>query len=207
MASLLVNVLLALDASVIILLFLWRFAFLRNPERKIPPGNVIVSPADGKVIKITKYDSKAVKLRKGRLGKITARASDVASSGYIVSIFMSPLDVHINRAPIEGKVVYARHYPGKFAMAFDFEKSLENERTEMLIAGKKMKVKLFQVAGFLARRIECFASAGDKLGKGQPIGLINLGSQATLIMPRNIRIKVREGDRVKAGQDVLATYN
>ena len=127
--------------------------FYRDPERKIPKGDNIVSPADGKVISIIDTSKDAIKIKKGFVGKIRVLTKDVANQCYVVSIFMSPLDVHVNRAPIEGTIKSIRHTKGKFFKAYDMEKSFENEKNEIIIQNKNLKIKVIQIAGFLARRI------------------------------------------------------
>ena len=178
--------------------------FYRDPERKIPKGNDIVSRADGKVISIIDTSKDVIKVKKGFIGKIRVLTKDVANQCYVVSIFMSPLDVHVNRAPIEGTIKSIRHTKGKFFKAYDLEKSLENEKNEIVIENKKLKIKIIQIAGFLARRIICRVKLHQKVNKGQRIGMIALGSQATIIMPGVVKLKIRLGDRVKAGSTIIA---
>ena len=181
--------------------------FYRNPNRAIPYGENIVSPADGRVICIMRTCDDSVKIRKGLLGKIRTLAGDVADDCHVVSIFMSPLDVHYNRAPIEGVVKSINYKKGKFFKAYDFEKSLENEKNEITIQSlknKKLKVKTIQIAGFLARRIKCFVRANQKLNKGDRIGMIALSSQATLIFPAWAKLKISVGERVMAGESIIA---
>ena len=178
--------------------------FYRDPERRIPKGNNIVSPADGKVISIIDTSKDVIKVKKGFIGKIRVLTKDVANQCYVVSIFMSPLDVHVNRAPIEGTIKSIKHTKGKFFKAYDLEKSLENEKNEIVIENKKLKIKIIQIAGFLARRIICRVKLHQKVNKGQRIGMIALGSQATIIMPGVVKLKIRLGDRVKAGSTIIA---
>ena len=177
--------------------------FYRNPEREIPAGNNIVSPADGKVISIIDTSRSIVNVNKGFIGRIKTTSKDVAKDCYVVSIFMSPLDVHYNRAPIKGKILSTRHEKGKFFRAYDLEKSFENEKNEILMEGK-IKIKVIQIAGFLARRIICFVRKGQAVGKGERVGMITLGSQATIIMPRSVELMIKIGDKVKAGSSILA---
>lgn len=178
--------------------------FYRNPDRKIPPGDAIVSPADGKVISIIRTRKENVTVPKGLLGKIRTLTKEAGKDCYVVSIFMSPVDVHYNRAPIAGKVTKITHTPGKFFRAYDLEKSLLNEKNEVVIRGEGMTVKVIQVAGFLARRIRCFVREGQNVEKGQRIGMIALGSQGTLIIPASVEITVKAGQHVKAGASVIA---
>lgn len=197
--------LIAVLLFIVMLLAFFLLNFYRDPERKIPGGSNIVSPADGRVISIISTSGSPIKIKKGIFGKIKALASDVGKECYAISIFMSPLDVHVNRAPIEGTVKSVKHTKGKFFRAYDLEKSLQNEKNEITIQNKKIKVKVIQIAGFLARRIICHAKIGQKVNKGQRIGMIALGSQATLIMPKKVVLKINLNDKVKAGETIIAT--
>src|SRR3989338_6576699 len=123
----------------ILLLALFLLNFYRDPERKIPKGNNIVSPAEIRIIKINSNEK--IKIKKGILGKIETLTKDVAKECYLVSIFMSPFDVHINRAPIDGKIKKIKYEKGRFFSAFNFEKSLKNEKNEILIESKIGNVK------------------------------------------------------------------
>lgn len=192
---------------IIAFMLFWKLIFLRNPERVMPKGNNIVSPADGKVIGIIEFDGKKeVKFFKGNkryLGIIKTLTSDVSDKGYIVSIFMNPLSVHYNRSPIAGKVLSVKHSEGKLLAVNTVESGLVNEKTETIIEGK-IKLKVIQIAGFIARRIETFVKKNEEVAKGQVIGLINLGSQVTMILPKDIIIKVKKSDKVKAGESIIA---
>ena len=183
---------------------LFLLQFYRDPKRTIPEGNIIVSPADGKVMKIIRTSDKNITVGKGYLGKIKTLTEDVCDDCVVISIFMSPIDAHINRAPITGKVISVTHTPGKFFAAYDLEKSLMNEKAETIIENKEMKVKVIQIAGFVARRVIPYMKEGDEVEKGQKIGQIALGSQATLIMPADVKIIVKEGEHVKAGSSIIA---
>ena len=180
--------------------------FYKDPNRIIPKGNNIVSPADGRIINIFSTNSKNVSIKKGIIGKIKTLTKDVAKECYAISIFMSPLDAHINRAPIEGIVKSIKHTKGKFFKAYDFEKSFENEKNEIIIENSKLKVKVIQIAGFLARRIKCCVKINQKVDKGQKIGMISLGSQTTIVIPASVDLKARINQRVKAGESVLADF-
>ena len=196
-----------ISLSVIALLIFWRFWFLRDPERKIPEGRNIVSPADGEILKIINVKDSELNMQKGHLGRIHSATKEIGRQTKVISIFMSPFDVHYNRAPVSGKIISVKHTKGKFFSAFNFEKSLENEKNEIVIKNRGLgKIKVIQVAGFLARRIVCFAKKNNNVAKGGKIGLINLGSQCVLIMPQRARIKVKEGERVLAGSTILGVY-
>lgn len=189
---------------VISLLILFLLNFYRDPKRTIPKGGNIVAPADGKVIGIIDTSRKSIKLKKGLLGKISTLTEDIAKQCYVVSIFMSPLDVHINRAPIEGFIKSIKYTKGKFFEAYNLEKSLENEKNEIIIHNKKLKVKVIQIAGFLARRIRCYIKKNQKVNKGEKIGMIALSSQTTLVIPKGVGLKVKVKDKVKAGSTIIA---
>lgn len=191
------------------LYFFWKIVFLRNPRRFTPKGNNVIAPADGVVIEIFEFKNEEVKLFKGNqrlLGLIRTLTSDVAKEGYIVSVFMSPMDVHINRAPITGEVVSVKHTNGKFLAVNTFEAGLVNEKAETVIKGN-ITVKMIQIAGFLARRVVTNVRKGDKVEAGQEVGLINLGSQVTMILPKTVTLKVKKGDRTVAGETILAKIN
>lgn len=201
-----VGIVVAVLALCIIFLLFWRFWFLRQPERKIPLKG-IVSPASGKVVKVLAFKDGEVKgLRKGLLGTVRTITGDVAKEGRIVVIMLSPLDVHFQRAPVSGKVLSVRYSAGRFRNAVLSARELqafENEKNEILFQHGKQKVKVVQVAGVLARRIRCDVTRGDSVRKGQVIGLINLGSQVWIVLPKK-RLHVREGQRVIDGVTVIA---
>ena len=188
----------------IIVLFLLNF--YRDPERKIPIGNNIVSPADGRVLKILKTNNNKIKINKGSLGKIETLTRDIAKECYVISIFMSPFDVHVNRAPIEGEIGSIKYKKGKYFAAYNLKKSLMNEKNEIIIKNKIIgKIKMIQIAGFLARRIICSVNINDKVNKGQRIGKIVLGSQVTLILPsKKIKLKIKKNQKVVGGETVVA---
>lgn len=164
--------------------------FFRDPERQAPRGEgLIVAPADGKVVSVANVKS-------AFLGS-TKR----------VSIFLSPLDVHINRTPVEGKIEKVTYQRGKFLAAYKEEASQRNEQNALTIvdnAGRMLGV--VQIAGVLARRIVCRAKAGDRLARGERFGLIMFGSRTDTYLPEDCQIEVVEGQRVKGGETVLARF-
>ncbi len=170
------------------ILTLFMAYFFRDPERIVPEGeNIFVSPADGKVILIQNiYEEKFLK-----------------SEAVEVSIFMSPLDVHVNRAPCDGTVEAVVHTKGKFLSAFKPEASLQNENIAMLLDTGQGRVLVRQVAGFLARRAVCRVKPGDSLRKGGRYGLIKFSSRLDIYLPKETHIKVKLGDRVKAGETII----
>ncbi len=176
-------------ASLPFVLTLFMVYFFRDPERGIPQGeNIFVSPADGKVILIQN-----VREENSLQGGTTK-----------VSVFMSPLDVHVNRAPCDGVVESVVHTPGKFLSAFKHEASLQNENITMVLNTRHGRVLVRQVAGFLARRAVCRVKPGDVLRMGERYGIIKFSSRLDLYLPVNTRIRVKLGDKVKAGETVIA---
>jgi len=203
--SKLLGVLSIITAFLAILFYLfWKLYFLRDPERKTTKDGIIC-PADGKVVEITKFDFKKkdhLWIKKGIFGKVK---SPEVSKGILISIFMNPLSVHVNRSPIDGEIISTKHHRGKFLPAYEVEDSiLENEKNIIHIKNSKIQVFVIQIAGFLARRIVGFVKKGQKIKKGQRIGLINLGSQVSVILPDNLKINVKRGDKVFAGQTIIA---
>lgn len=189
-------------ALFVLFLLFWKFWFLRDPKRKIPKGNNIVSPADGRINKIIVGNKWKQKINKGLMGRINTLAGDISKDYYLVNIVMTPFDVHIQRSPIEGKVESVKHTRGKFKNAVTKGVAIENEKNEILIAGK-VKVKVIQIAGAVARRIVCFVKKNQNLNKGERLGLINLGSQVSIIMPADVKLIAKEGQRVKAGETII----
>lgn len=190
---------------IVILILLFLLNFYRDPIREMPKGENIVAPADGRIISVIDASKKTIKLNKGLLGKIKILTKDISNQCYVISIFMSPLDVHINRAPIEGIVKSIKYTKGKFFEAYNLEKSLQNEKNEVIIQNNNIKVKVIQIAGFLARRIKCYVEKNQKVNKGQKIGMIALGSQTTVIIPKRVVLKVKMHEHVKAGSTIIAT--
>lgn len=201
MRNMLVGIILIVFFVVAAYLIFWKFWFLRDPERVVPEGPNIVSPADGKVIKIMEID-REVEIEKGLLGRIRTKSEDVKKAKYLVSIFMTPLDVHVQRAPFNGRIAATKHEKGRFMSANSIN-AFYNENNEILIEDVDC-LKVIQIAGFLARRIECFVKPGDHVVKGDRIGRINLGSQVSLILPENVNILVQEGEMVRAGETIIA---
>ena len=171
--------------AVLFLLALFMAYFFRDPKR-VPPTDpdVVVSPADGRVT------------------RIGPGAAD-ADASTVISIFLSPLDVHINRSPIPGKIVDMIYSPGKFLMATNEKASLVNEQNALTIQGEKITVTCKQIAGILARRIVCWKGKGDNLGLGERFGMIKFSSRTDVLLPANVKVTVKEGDRVRGGTTVI----
>lgn len=201
-------VVVGIAAAIALSFFLfWKIVFLRNPEREIPEGGDLVAPADGKVVDVISFENNSVTMFKNDKrykGIIHTLTSDVSEKGSIVSIFMSPLDVHYNRSPMSGTVKSVVHTKGKFLPVNTLKAGLVNEKAEILIESEDIVIKVVQIAGFLAKRIETFVKPGDIVSKGDIIGLINLGSQALLVVPNSLKINVAKGDKVKAGESQIA---
>jgi len=162
--------------------FLW---FFRDPNRTIPqePG-LVVSPGDGKVT-----DAEWIET--------------VSGSRLRLSIFLSVFNVHVNRIPISGTVSVVEHREGAFLNAMNPESVLHNEQTLIVIDGGDYQVSFKQIAGLLARRIVCNVKPGDKVKRGQRMGLIKFGSRVDVLLPGEAILKVKVGDKVKGGSSVL----
>jgi phosphatidylserine decarboxylase len=167
--------------------------FFRNPDRSIPSDlAAIVAPADGKVILVDEVQE----------------TEFLQSPARRVAIFMNILDVHVNRAPVAGRVMVTRHRPGRFLAAFKEEADRVNEQQATLwetVAGPR--VLTVQISGLLARRIVPAVKEGDVLAKGAPFGMICFGSRVDLYLPRNCDILVSVGDWVKAGESVVGRWS
>ncbi|PIN79204.1 hypothetical protein COV16_04940 [Candidatus Woesearchaeota archaeon CG10_big_fil_rev_8_21_14_0_10_34_8] len=195
-----------LTSIILILLLLWKFYFLRNPKPNIPEQeNTIISPAEGIIARIIHFkQGKEQTVEKGLFGKIQLITKDVAKEGYLILIRLHIYNVHYQRAPIAGTVEKINYTYGKFLNAVKNPESMQcffqNEHNEIIIKGK-IKCKVIQIAGYLARRIECFVKEKNKVEKGQEIGLINLGSQVALIIPK-CKLIVDEGEKIKIAQTI-----
>lgn len=203
--------LLALGA---LLLLTYKFYFLRDPAIRTPNEDVIVSPAWGTISKIVKFgvDDEEITITKGAMGKVHAQSSNVCKKGWLINIVMTPMDVHYQYCPMPGKVLGVKHLPGTFHNAVKDAKTLrtalENESAHTLIAHKDdptFRCKVVQIAGFVARRIVPFLQENQQVYRGQKLGVIKLGSQVSLIIPR-LRLDVQEGDRVIGGQTIIARF-
>lgn len=160
--------------------------FFRDPKREAPSeSDVVVSPADGRVTRIEQVDPNSEK------------------SATLVSIFLSPFDVHINRAPIAGQITSVTYMKGKFLIATDEKASLVNEQNALTIEGERITVVCKQIAGILARRIVCWKHSGDRVALGERFGLIKFSSRTDIVMPANVFVEVKEGDRVKGGTSII----
>ncbi|HTY58155.1 MAG TPA: phosphatidylserine decarboxylase family protein, partial [Bacteroidota bacterium] len=175
--------------AVLALLLLFTLYFFRDPNRSSPKGdNLVLAPADGEVVAIT-----------------PVREDDfLKTDAFQVSIFMSPLNVHVNRFPVTGTIGYFRHVPGEYIVAFDEKSSLRNERTLIGIENGRFRVLFKQIAGFIARRIVAQVAVGDHAQAGERFGMIKFGSRVDVIVPREAALRVQTGDRTVGGETVLA---
>ena len=174
-------------------LFLGAFTlyFFRDPERSVPDGSVdegiVISPADGKVVVVADVDDQEYHMGPAKQ----------------ISIFLSPLNVHVNRVPVSGVVDYYKYVKGKYLVAFHDKASELNERTHIGISNGRVRVLFKQIAGAVARRIVCKIGVGDKVVVGERFGMIKFGSRMDLIVPPEMVVEVRLGDIVVAGETVL----
>lgn len=160
--------------------------FFRDPKRDPPQdSDAVVAPADG------------------RITRVTALAPRVGNSSTLISIFLSPLDVHINRSPIAGRITDVSYTKGKFLMATDKNAGLVNEQNALTIEGDRITVVCKQIAGILARRIICWKHAGDRVGLGERFGLIKFSSRTDVLLPETVEVLVSEGMRVRGGVTVI----
>ncbi len=175
--------------SLAILLFVFTLNFFRDPNRETPMGiELVVSPADGTVIKIESVvEDKYLK-----------------SEATMVSIFMSPVNVHVNRNPVSGVVGYYEYITGEFFAAFEDKASLKNEQTHIGIENSKGKVFFKQIAGFVARRIVANLNVGDSVEAGRRFGMIKFGSRVDIYVPRNAAVNIVMNQKTVAGETIIA---
>lgn len=173
------------------IIFLIVLQFFRSPKRKLViSSRSIVCPADGKVVAIEEVEEPEYFNGEKRIQ---------------VSVFMSPLNVHLNRYPISGRIAYSKYHPGKFLVAWHPKSSTENERNTVVIETEfGVSVLIRQIAGFLARRIVWYCHEDDKVKQGDELGFIKFGSRVDLFLPLNAKIKVELDEKVKGGISILA---
>jgi phosphatidylserine decarboxylase len=173
------------------LLSLFILYFFRDPERKPPEGeNLILSSADGRIIAIQPLD----------------KVEFLDGGGTLVSVFMSVFNVHVNRAPVSGRVTHCDHNPGRFFPAFKEKASSENEQTELGLENHHGRIIIKQIAGVIARRIVCRVKPGDSLKAGERFGMIRFGSRVDLLLPDNVEIKAKLNQHVKAGETIIGIF-
>jgi phosphatidylserine decarboxylase len=176
--------------SISLVFFILIVQFFRNPFRNtVINENHVIAPADGKVVVIEEVEEPEYFKDKRRQ----------------VSIFMSPVNVHVNRNPIAGIVKYAKYHPGKYLVAWHPKSSTENERTTVVIAGSKAEVLFRQIAGALAKRIVYYVKEGDKVEQGSEMGFIKFGSRIDIYLPLDATINVKLDQKTRGGETVVAT--
>jgi phosphatidylserine decarboxylase len=182
---------LLISAAICLGLTLFLVFFFRDPERKIPVGeNLILAPADGKIVSLENFsDNEFLK-----------------SPGIKMSIFLSLWDPHVNRNPISGVVKNLKYHRGKFHPAFTEKASLENEQTEIWLENNHVRVVMKQIAGVLARKVVCRSQKGDKILAGERFGMIKFGSRVDLFLQENVKIMVNLNQKVKAGETIVGRY-
>ena len=165
--------------------------FFRDPERNTPKGeNLILAPADGKIIVVKRIlDNEFFQ-----------------SEVWQISIFMSPLNVHVNRNPISGVVTHTRYVKGEYFAAFEDKASEKNEQMIVGLEGAKGKVMFKQIAGFIARRIVCPLKSGDTVHAGERFGMIKFGSRVDVFLPLSVDVRIKVGDVTVAGETILGEF-
>lgn len=177
--------------SLFLIFYILILQFFRNPKRNtIENGQNIIAPVDGKVVVIEEVEE-------------TEFFKDKRIQ---ISIFMSPLNVHVTRYPIGGTVKYSKYHPGKYLVAWHPKASTENERTTIVVENELFgKVLYRQIAGAVARRIVNYAVEGEKVAQGSDAGFIKFGSRVDIFLPLNTKIKVSINETVKGGEQIIAT--
>lgn len=175
---------------VVLVFFILILQFFRNPKRQVPVNpNHILSSVDGKVVVIEEVEENEYFKDKRRM----------------ISVFMSPLNVHVTRYPMSGRVVYSKYHPGKYLVAWHPKASEENERTTVVIENEQFgKVLYRQIAGALAKRIVNYAKEGDMAVQGADAGFIKFGSRVDIYLPLSAKVKVTLGQKVKGAIDIIA---
>jgi len=172
-----------------VLFFGFTLNFFRDPERSTPSGDsIVVSPADGKVIVVKEVEEQEF----------------IKGPATQISIFMSPLDIHVNRIPVTGVVSHFRYVKGEYFAAFEDKASERNEQTIIGLENHKGKVLFKQIAGFVARRIVCDLKTGNTVSIGERFGMVKFGSRVDVFVPDKAVAKVAVGDRAVAGETILA---
>ena len=182
-----------LSIAVSVIIFLLVLQFFRNPSFKIPiDANNVLAPADGKVVVIEE----------------TTEGEYLKDRRIQLSIFMSPVNVHVNRTPVAGSVEFFKYHAGKYLVAWHPKSSTENERTTMVLKMQNgVSVLVRQIAGAVARRIKWYAENGQSFAQGEEFGFIKFGSRVDVFLPLDAKIKVNIGDKTKGGRTVLASFD
>jgi phosphatidylserine decarboxylase len=171
---------------IVFIFLLFSIWFFRDPDREIPEdGNLVVAPADGKVV------------------ALNAEEDDLVGKATRISIFMNLFSVHVNRFPCSGVVKQIKYYQGQFKAAMKPETSFENERNLVTVESPQIHYRYSQIAGVVARRIIATVKVGDELATGQRCGLIMFGSRVDLILPEKVKVQIKVGDKVKSGLSII----
>ncbi len=179
--------------AVALIFFGFIVRFFRNPLRLMDiDDNILISPADGKVVQIDEVEENEY----------------FGDRRLLLSIFMSPNNVHKNWYPVSGKILYYRHHPGRFLVAWHPKSSDLNERTSIVIEqNNRIQILVRQIAGAVAQRISCYASEGMEVHQGDELGFIKFGSRVDVFLPVGTNVLVRKGQKVKGCRDVLVRFN
>lgn len=181
--------------------------FYRDPDRTTPvQDNICIAPADGKVLYIYEYNDSPILFKDGNKYVLSNASKYYPNGCVVVGIFMSPFDVHYNRAPMNGTVILVQHVDGGFYPAYDEINSKKNERNIIIIKNKYGEnIGVVQIAGIAARRVVSYINEGNTLKMGQKIGQIKLGSQTAIILPKDkYNITVKLGEQTYAGETIIA---
>lgn len=199
-------------SSISICTILWHF--FRDPERKPPEqNNVILAPADGNVRYVKEIKNGIIPFstkhqRNYRLGDVT-KTELLKDGSYLIGVEMHILNVHVNRAPVSGKIIMQQPSKGRFLSLRNIQSVFQNERVTTVIDQGMFQIGVVQIASRLVRRIVSYHQEGDRIQKGQRIGMIKFGSQVDVVIPKlkGLEILVRKGEAVKAGETILGLYN
>ena len=176
------------SGAIVLALSLFCAFFFRDPERVVPQeSSLVVSPADGRIV-----------------GLAPATQGPLGPAGTQISIFLSIFNVHVNRAPISGRIERVDYSPGGFLPAFDDKASLQNEQNCIVVADGATRVAFKQIAGLIARRIVFRKRVDENVARGERVGLIKFGSRVDVFLPEGARLRVKRGDRVRGGSSILA---
>lgn len=187
-------------AGILILQAVFVAWFFRNPDREIPPAaGLVVSPADGLVVVVRKVDLATIP----EYADWTAGQAPAVGEGTQVSIFLSVFDVHVNRSPVGGEIIYSEYRPGKFLVASLERATQENEQQILAVRDGGQIVVFKLIAGLIARRIVLWKRLGELVERGERVGLIKFGSRVDLILPPTVEVTVRKGQRVSGGSSVI----
>ena len=174
----------------ILVFFIFCLNFFRDPKRYLPEDeNCIVSPADGKIIKIKEFEDPKTNKKY-----------------QLISIFLSVFNVHANKMPVDGKIKSVKYIKGDFLAAFDHKASDQNERTEISIETNFGIMVVKQIAGLVARRILCYAKENEKMLAGDRLGFIRFGSRTDIILPLNVSLNIELNQKVYGGQTIIGKY-